>query len=104
MYTIEEIREAANRAANEYNATAPEEKRVVRIDLFGSYAQGTQTDSSDVDFLVTFANPVVGLLAIAGLYGILSAQLECEVDVVKMPLPEDSFLVIERTVPLYEAA
>ena len=104
MYTIDEIRDAVKKAAEEYNATAPAEKRVVRIDLFGSYASGNQTESSDVDFLVTFATPVVGLFALAGLFGALEEHFDCSVDMVKYPLSENSFLEIERTVPVYEAA
>ncbi|MFH1440689.1 MAG: nucleotidyltransferase family protein [Candidatus Omnitrophota bacterium] len=31
--------------------------RVKRIGLFGSYVRGTQTDKSDIDFLVEFKQP-----------------------------------------------
>ena len=104
MYTIEEIKAAVLVAVDKYNRNAQIEKRIVRVELFGSYASGNQTDDSDIDFLVEFASPVVGLFVLAEVLELLEQQFDCSVDMVKIPLPHNSILQIERTVPLYEAA
>lgn len=104
MYTIDEIRRAVNQAVASYNQSAPKGKEIIRVELFGSYADGRQNQDSDVDFLVEFASPIVGLFSIVGALESLEQQFSCSVDMVPLPLPEDSILDIGRTVPLYEAA
>lgn len=103
-YSIDQIREGALAAARQYNAEAAPSDRIVRIELFGSYASGTQGETSDIDFLVEFASPRTGLFCLAKALDLLERQFSCPVDMVAIPLPEDSLLDIERTVPLYEAA
>ena len=104
MYTIDEIRKAVKTAVAEYNELAPESRKIIRVELFGSYASGKQDADSDIDFLVEFASPIVGLFALAQALELLEQQFDCSVDMVPLPIPEDSFLEIERTVPLYDAA
>lgn len=104
MYTIDEIRRAVNTAVAAYNESAPSGKEIVRVELFGSYASGEQDVDSDVDFLVEFASPIVGLFAIAEALESLEQQFSCPVDMVPLPMPEDSILEVGRTVALYEAA
>lgn len=104
MYTLDEIRAGALAAASQYNKDADPSDRIVRIDLFGSYASDRQTEDSDVDFLVEFASPSAGLFSLARALDLLERQFSCPVDMVASPLPDGSLLRIERTVPLYEAA
>lgn len=104
MYTIDEIRQSVLKAVDAYNEIAREGRQIIRVELFGSYANGSQSSHSDVDFLVEFASPVVGLFALAQALELLEQQFDCAVDMVPLPLPEDSFLEIGRTVPLYAAA
>ena len=104
MYTIDEIRQAVLTAVDAYNGIAREGREIIRVELFGSYASGNQGSDSDVDFLVEFASPVVGLFALAQVLDLFEQQFDCSVDLVPLPLPEDSFLEIGRTVPLYAAA
>ena len=54
MPTLDMIRAAVHRAAAEYP--------VKRVELFGSYANGTADEESDVDFLVEFAENPTSLL------------------------------------------
>ena len=75
-----------------------------RVELFGSYASGCATGDSDVDLLVEFVTPNVGLFALAAVLEAMEAATGMPVDVVQSPLPADSLLEIERSVPLYAAA
>lgn len=95
MLTLNQISEAAKIAANEYPIT--------RIDLFGSYANGTNTNESDVDLLVEFETEGVSLLVLSGLKLRLEEILNTPVDIVHYPIPEGSLLEIEKVVPLYAA-
>ncbi len=95
MLTLNQISEAARIAANEYPVT--------RIDLFGSYANGTNTDDSDVDLLVEFETKYVSLLVLSGLKIRMEELLNTSVDIIHYPVPEGSILEIEKVVPLYAA-
>ena len=76
---------------------------VRRVELFGSYAAGTATDKSDVDFLVEFSNSPSPLLDLLGFQERLIELFNMEVDVVKLPLKQNSELIIENRVCVYEA-
>ncbi len=95
MLTLNQIAEAARTAAEEYPVT--------RIDLFGSYANGTNTKDSDVDLLVEFESQYVSLLVLSGLKIRLEELLNTPVDIVHYPAPEGSVLEIEKVVPIYAA-
>ena len=104
MRTLEEIRELVLEGVALYNDAAVPAKRVVRVELFGSYAVGCATGESDIDLLVEFATPNVGLFALAAVLEAMEAATGMPVDVVQLPLPADSLIQIERSVPLYAAA
>lgn len=104
MRTINEIRERVLEGVERYNSAAAQAKRVVRVELFGSFAEGRATDNSDVDLLVEFVTPNVGLFALAAVLEAMEAATGMSVDIVQSPLPADSLLEIERSVPLYAAA
>ena len=62
--------------------TKPELERrfgVRRIGLYGSYAHGTQTESSDIDLVVELKEPKFD--ALAGLYIYMEQVLGREVDI-----------------------
>ena len=64
--------------------TKPELERrfgVRRIGLYGSYAHGTQTESSDIDLIVELKEPKFD--ALAGLYIYMEQVLGREVDIRK---------------------
>lgn len=103
-YTLEEVRELVNSAVAEYNSSAAPGCEILRVTLFGSYADGTQDDESDVDLLVTFKDHVVSFFTLARALESMEKSLAIPVDLVQEPLPEDALLVMNRTVPLYEAA
>ena len=95
MPTMNMIQQAVNQAAAEYP--------VKRIELFGSYADGTADEESDVDFLVEFTENPTSLIHICGLRETLSELLKSDVDIVKLPRKPDDGLHINRTVCLYES-
>ena len=104
MRTAGEIRDLVVKGVMMYNDCAPMSRRIVRVELFGSYAQGTQADDSDIDLLVEFATEHVSLFNLAAALQAMEDATGMSVDLVQLPLPEDTLLEIERTVPLYEAA
>ncbi len=95
MPTLDMIRNAVHLAAAEYP--------VKRVELFGSYANGTADAESDVDFLVEFAENPTSLLHICGFRETLSELLHRDVDIVKLPRKPNDGLQIDRTVCVYGA-
>ncbi len=95
MLTVEQIADSVGIASREYPLR--------RVELFGSYADGRNTERSDVDLLVEFVQPRVSLLTISALKLRMEELLGTEVDIVHGPLPEDSMLQLDRRIPLYGA-
>jgi hypothetical protein len=94
MITIEQIKHEVKEAAKEYP--------IKKVDLFGSYAEGTHTDESDIDILVEFSTPTISLLTIAALKYKLEKKLKVEVDIVHGPLEKDSLINIKKVIHVYE--
>ena len=95
MPTLDMIQQAVHQAVSEYP--------VKRVELFGSYANGTADEDSDVDFLVEFSENPTSLVQICGLRETLSELLHLDVDIVKLPRKPDDGMIIDRTVPMYGA-
>ncbi|MBR2796260.1 MAG: nucleotidyltransferase domain-containing protein [Clostridia bacterium] len=95
MPTFDMIQQAVQAAAAQYP--------VKRVDLFGSYANGTADENSDVDFLVEFSENPTSLLHICGFRETLSELLKRDVDIVKLPRKQNDGLTIDRTVRIYGA-
>ncbi|MBR2700159.1 MAG: nucleotidyltransferase domain-containing protein [Clostridia bacterium] len=93
MPTLEMIQDAVRTAAAQYP--------VKRVELFGSYANGTAREDSDVDFLVEFMENPTSLMHICGFRETLSELLKLDVDIVKLPRKQDDGLTIDRTVHIY---
>ena len=72
--------------------------------LFGSYAEGTQTEDSDVDLLVEFTLPSVSLYKLAGAKLKLQTVFGRNVDLIHSPLPPNSMIEISKEVLLYDKA
>lgn len=103
-YSVDEIKRAVTLGAENYNADAAQDARIRSVALFGSYAQGSADDDSDVDLLVSFASPVVSFFTLARALECMEGQLGVSVDMVQDPLPADALLEIGERIPLYEAA
>ena len=93
MLTHEQIVEAVKNAAPKYG--------ISNAYYFGSYARGTQNENSDLDLLVDFDKLSVSLWATVDLAESISKTLKIKVDVLKLPLPTDTRLYIEKVVKCY---
>ena len=95
MIDMATIQSAVREAAVQYP--------VKRIELFGSYANGTASENSDIDFLVEFTESPISLFEICGLQESLIELLKIEVDIVKLPLSQNNSLTIDKRVCVYES-
>lgn len=73
VYSIQEIKDIVTPIAIQHG--------VDRVYLFGSYARGEATESSDIDLCID-ADSMKGLFALGGLYADLEDALEKELDLV----------------------
>jgi len=73
---------------------------VKSMSIFGSYALGNQTETSDIDFLVEFFS-TPSIFKVMGLREELMNALNKNVDIVTLPLPRPDLLDIERSERIY---
>ena len=95
MLTIEEIKKTVAEIAPKYN--------LKKVTLFGSRANGTATDSSDVDLIVEFETRAVSLFTLAGLMNDLEDIFGVGVDVIHGPKKDSWMLEIEKEIEIYAA-
>jgi predicted nucleotidyltransferase len=93
MLTHEEI----SRAVVQVAATFP----ITRVSYFGSYADGAQTEASDLDLLLEFQKPAVSLFMLSAIKNDLEDLLKIPVDVIHAPLAKDSLIKIGKEVQVY---
>ena len=74
---------------------------VKSVSYFGSYADGTQTQDSDLDLLVEFCNPFISLYDLIGLEMEIEEKLNIPIDIATFPLPTGSRLIIDKAVKIY---
>ena len=90
---IEEIKSSVEQVARAYN--------IKKVDLFGSYADGKATKKSDIDLLIDFGDPSMSLFKQFRVQRKLEELLGRKVDVIAVPIPKESFLIINKVVPIY---
>ena len=95
MLTIDIIKSEVLPLAKKYN--------VASVRLFGSLADGSAKETSDVDFLVKFVVPVPSIFKVLGFREELQKQLHVPVDIVTVPITRPERLKIGRTISIYEA-
>jgi len=96
MLTTDIIRKAVIPLAEKYS--------IAKVDLFGSYANGSATEKSDVDFLVAFNAKVPSIFKVMGFKEELEKSLSYPVDVVTLPVTRKDKLDIGAVVNIYERA
>ena len=96
IYTIDEIKAIVEPIAKSYG--------VQRVFLFGSYARGEATASSDLDFRID-KGKLRGLFALGGLYTDLAECFGKELDVLTTGSLEPEFLnmIANEEILVYEA-
>lgn len=92
--TLEEIKTITTNVIKEYPIT--------KITLFGSRADNTNKDNSDVDFIVEFSEPV-SLITISKLQLKLESALHLDVDIIHGPIRQDDMIEINKEVEIYAA-
>lgn len=83
VYTLDEIKSIVTPIAQTYG--------VQRVFLFGSYARGEATPTSDLDFRVD-KGKLKGLFALGGLYSDLEESFNKNLDLLTTGSLESSFL------------
>ena len=107
VYTLDEIRQIVQPIARKY--------RLPAVYLFGSYARGTATEESDLDFLVdTAGTELKSLFALGALYNDLEEAFRKKIDLItvnaltqRIALPSEAQFrdaVWKEKVTLYDAA
>ena len=95
MLNISDIINAAHIVANEFN--------IKNISLFGSYADGTHTEKSDVDLLVEFHTEAISLLTIANVKNRIEDLLNVSVDIIHAPVDDNALIKPSKVVEIYAA-
>ena len=75
---------------------------VRRVILFGSRADGTNRENSDIDLIVEFTCPV-SLMVISALRCDLEEAFGLDVDIVHGPVRETDLLEVGKEIELYAA-
>ena len=95
MLTVNDIINAAQTVANEFN--------IKKISLFGSYADGSHTEKSDVDLLVEFHSEAISLLTIASVKHRIEDLLKVSVDIIHAPIDDNALIKPSKVVEIYAA-
>ena len=90
---IKDIQTGVAKVAKEYG--------IKKVELFGSYATGKPTNRSDIDLLVDFNNQNMSLFELFRVQRALEKQIGKHVDLVETPIQKNSFLKIDKVVPIY---
>ena len=90
---IEKLKSSISEVAPDYG--------IKKVDLFGSYAAGKESAESDIDLLIEFNQKSVSYLKIINLKNRLEKMIGKSVDLIHAPIPPESFLVVNKVVPIY---
>lgn len=75
---------------------------IKKISLFGSYADGSASEESDIDILVEFLSPNVSLFLLSDIKNEIESRLNREIDLIHAPVDEYSLIEINKVVDIYE--
>lgn len=92
--SIETIKDAVLQLLGEYP--------INKVILFGSRANGTCVENSDVDLIMEFSAPVT-LITLSAIKLSLEEMLQLSVDVIHGPVTADDMIEVDKEVVLYAA-
>lgn len=92
--TIDRIRDITCSFISEYS--------IKSIILFGSRAEGTNSENSDVDLIVEFFIPV-SLITLSKLKIDLEEALKLDVDIIHGPVTDENMIEVNKEIVLYAA-
>lgn len=92
--SIETIKDAVLQLIDEYP--------INKVILFGSRANGTCEENSDVDLIMEFSAPVT-LITLSAIKLSLEEMLQLSVDVIHGPVTADDMIEVDKEVVLYAA-
>ena len=92
--TIDDIRNAVKVVAGEHP--------ISRAVLFGSRANCTYTDDSDVDLIMEFSKPIT-LITLSLIKERLEEILKTDVDVIHGPIQSTDMIEIDKEIEVYAA-
>lgn len=94
MFTVNNIKESINDIIIKYP--------IKKISLFGSYADGSANEDSDIDLLVEFLTSNVSLFMLYDIKDEIESKLHKEVDLIHAPIDENSLIKINKVIDIYE--
>ncbi|KPU45170.1 nucleotidyltransferase domain protein [Oxobacter pfennigii] len=94
MLTLAQIKNSVSDIAVKYP--------IKKISIFGSYADGSASDNSDIDMLIEFLSPNISLFILSDIKEELESKLNKEVDLIHAPIEADSLIKIDKVVDIYE--
>lgn len=92
--TNEMIREAVYKVITQYP--------IKKVILFGSRADGTNREDSDIDLIMEFNSPI-SLITLCSIKDDLEDLLGLTVDVIHGPLEPDAMIEVNEVIELYAA-
>ena len=94
MMTVNEIRDSIKDIVVKYP--------IKKISLFGSFANDTANNDSDIDLLVEFLSSNISLFTLYNIKNEIEEKLHKKVDLIHAPIEEDSLIIIDKVVDIYE--
>ncbi len=94
MLELNEIKTVVEKIAKTYS--------IKKVSLFGSYADGSADENSDVDMLVEFSTPNVSLLTMLNIKYDIQARLLKEVDLIHAPIESTALIKPIKVIDIYE--
>ncbi|MGL5676622.1 MAG: nucleotidyltransferase family protein [Cellulosilyticaceae bacterium] len=93
MLTISEIKEVVSDITQHYP--------IKKLAIFGSYANGTATEESDIDMIVEFNTPNISLLTLSDIRYEMMERLHKQIDVIHGPLESEAMIQVDGMVSIY---
>ena len=75
---------------------------IKKVSLFGSYADGTANETSDIDLLIEFLSTNVSLFMLYDIKYEMESKLKKGVDLIHAPIDNNSLIKVNKVINIYE--